>query len=73
MRSYAAYLDDSSGKNVDILFARSKRAMDMQISEAVSKHGATCLVTLYTQYRVVHKDGTMDSFFSTSRKYTVSA
>ena len=73
MRSYAAYLDDSGGKNVDILFARSKRAMDMQIAEAVSKHGALCLVTLYTHYCVAHKDGTMDSFLTTSRKYTVSA
>lgn len=73
MRSYAAYIDDSSGKNIDILFARSKLAMDMQIAEVASKHGAHCLVTLYTQYWVLHKDGTMDSFFSTSRKYTVSA
>lgn len=73
MRRYAAYIDDSSGKNVDILFSRTKRAIDMQIAGAASKHGAPCLVTLYTQYSVVHKDGTMDSFLTTSRKYTVSA
>ena len=72
MRTYAADLQDASGHTFAMLYARTKRAIERQITAAAQDHGTPCRVQLYTFYAAVRKDGTRDSFFTTSKSYTIT-
>lgn len=72
MRTYAADLLDASGNKFAMLYARSKRAIERQITAAAQDHGTPCRVEFYTFYAAERKDGTRDSFLTTSKAYTIS-